>query len=299
MYSIKGGLGQSYTGDDVTVFSDGQPIEVFSDDQPIEVFSDFAQAIDSYEASMEVVGELQCALSQKGFDPGPLDGLWGSKTEKGLVAFAKSIQSSESKGFNAPAMAALGLDLAEVSEAVSFQEAAGKKGRPKAYIPTSVTRCGAGIFDIPGTAAAGTFLEKNWKWLAAAGVLTAGAIGVGTWLALRKKDDDVEREFGAIMPSAPQSYLYGNQYLQQTYGLGRTGRVSGTVLPHYAKQGMRGLGHKRSRPTRAARERAAAKRMRRGKPRLPTRRRGVRGMGLVTTDSVFTYQNPWLQQIYG
>lgn len=256
MYSLKG-IGQSYTGDGLTVFSG-------------------FGVVDTYEASMEVIGELQCALSQQGFDPGPLDGLWGTKTQKGLTAYAKSI--GQDKGLSAPTLAALGLDLAEVEAAKQYQ-AAHKGERPAAYIPSAVTRCG-GIFDVPGAAVAGGFLKRNWKWLTAAGVLTAGAIGVGAWLAMRGKDEG--DEFGAIIPGSPQSYLYGNQYLQQTYGLGRAGRerATGTVMPHYAKR--RSMGRARS-----------------GRRAMGRARRGRRSMGLVTTDHVFTYENPWLQQIYG
>lgn len=266
MYSVKG-LGQSYTGDDVTVFSGANDVTVFSGADDVTVFSGFG-VVDSYEASMEVIGELQCAISQQGFDPGPLDGLWGTKTQKGLKAYAKSI--GQATAMSAPTLAALGLDLTEVQAAKDYQTAH-KGERPAAYIPSAVTRCG-GVFDVPGAAAAGGFMKRNWKWLTAAGVLTAGAIGVGAWLALRNKDE--EEALSGIIAGSPQSYLYGNQYLQQTYGLGRarSGRASGTVMPRYAKRGM---------------------------GRAPRRPRSRRGMGLVTTDSVFTYENPWLQQIYG
>jgi hypothetical protein len=278
MYSIKG-LGQSYRGDDVTVFSGAQqPVEVFSGGAPVEVFADFAAAIDSYEASMEIIGELQCALSQKGINPGPLDGLWGTQTQKGLAAFAKSIDQT---AMAATTMAELGLDLGEVEAAKQYQ-ADHKSERPTAYMPSAAMQCG-GIFDVPGAAAAATggFLKRNWKWLAAAGVLTVGAVGIGAWVALRKKSDEEDemlpgRELGAIMAEGNPGYLYGNQYLQQTYGLRGRGRgrgmgqmpsrrQMGTVMP---RRGRRSMG------------------------------RGRRGLGLITTDSVFTYQNPWLQQIY-
>jgi hypothetical protein len=221
---------------------------------PIEVFSDFAAAIDSYEASMEAIAQLQCALSQRGIDPGPLDGLWGKKTQGALTKLAKEIGQ---KAMSAPVMAELGVDLAEIEAAKQYQ-ADHKQERPAAYIPSAATQCGAGIFEVPGTAAAaaGGFLKRNWKWLVAAGVLTAGAIGVGAYVAMRGKDEG--DEFGAIIPSNNPGFLYNNQYLQQTYGLRGRGR---------------GLGRMR-------------------------RRRGRRGMGLVTTDSIYTYQNPWLQQIY-
>jgi hypothetical protein len=219
-------------------------------------------------------------LSQKGVNPGPLDGLWGTQTQKGLAAFAKDIGQT---AMAATTMAELGLDLGEVEAAKQYQ-ADHKADRPAAYTPSAAMQCGGGIFDVPGAAAAATggFLKRNWKWLAAAGVLTVGAVGIGAWMAMRKKGDEEDemfpsRELGAIIPEGNPGYLYGNQYLQQTYGLRGRGRGRG-----------RGMGQMPSR-----RQMGTV---------MPRRGRGMgrgrRGMGLVTTDSVFTYQNPWLQQIY-
>ena len=194
------------------------PLGAFGED--VEVYSDFAAAIDSYEASMEVIGELQCTLQQRGFDPGPLDGLWGTKTQKGLVAFAKSV--GQTKGLTAPTMAELGLDLAEVETAKAYQ-AAHKGERPVGHIPNSVLNCGA-LFAVPGAAAAGGFFRRNWKWLLAAGVLVGASVGVAAYIAMRKRDEE-EPAFGLITPEANPGFLYQNQYLQQIYGLkGARGR---------------------------------------------------------------------------
>lgn len=202
------------------------PLGAFAED--VEVYSDFAAAIDSYEASMEVVGELQCTLQQRGFDPGPLDGLWGTKTQKALTAFAKSV--GQTKGLTAATLADLGLDLAEVEAARSYQ-ATNKAQRPEGYVPNSVLACG-GLLDIPGAAAAGGFVKRNWKWLAAAGVLTVAAVGIGAYVAMRKKDEE-EAAFGLITPETNPGYLYQNQYLQQIYGLkgyrGRGRRSMGMI----------------------------------------------------------------------
>ena len=168
-----------------------------------------------YESSMEVLGELQCAIQAAGFNPGPLDGLWGKKTSAALNKFAKTIGAAD--GLDDATFEALGLDPAEVAAAITYQK--GNKGeRPVGFVPESAMMCG-----VPKVGAAGFFV-RNWKWMLGLGVASAAAIGIGIYVAKKR----------GASPSMGTIYTYNNPYLKATYG--RAGR------------GRRGLGYTYSNP---------------------------------------------------
>ena len=143
-------------------------------------------AVSDYTASMEVIGQLQCALLRAGYDPGGLDGLWGTKSKAAVAALVKA-----GGGY-----ATLGLNEADVTAAIAYQ-AAHKTERPAGYIPDAVAKCSG----IPGAFVGGGWMGRNWPWLVG-GVVAAGVIGTAAYFATRK-------------PSRSMGFTYDNPWARQ------------------------------------------------------------------------------------
>ena len=59
-------------------------------------------ALDSYSKSFIIA--VQETLESKGIDPGPVDGVWGSKTERGVAAFQQSVGLNVTYDLNGPTL---------------------------------------------------------------------------------------------------------------------------------------------------------------------------------------------------
>ncbi len=59
-------------------------------------------ALDSYSNNFIMV--VQETLKAKGIDPGPVDGLWGSKTERGVAAFQRAVGLNVTYDLNGPTL---------------------------------------------------------------------------------------------------------------------------------------------------------------------------------------------------
>lgn len=62
-------------------------------------------ARDSY--SQNFIVAIQETLQANGIDPGPVDGLWGAKTEKAIAAFQRAEGLDSGLGLNGPTLKAL------------------------------------------------------------------------------------------------------------------------------------------------------------------------------------------------
>ena len=62
-------------------------------------------ARDSYSRNFIIA--IQETLKQKGIDPGPVDGLWGPKTERGIATFQRMMGLNYGLGLNGPTLRAL------------------------------------------------------------------------------------------------------------------------------------------------------------------------------------------------
>ena len=61
-----------------------------------------------------LVREAQQALNDKGFNPGPIDGKWGPRTQAALTKFQKSERITASRKLDDQTLAALGVDASSV-----------------------------------------------------------------------------------------------------------------------------------------------------------------------------------------
>ena len=62
----------------------------------------------------DIVGAVQQALNDKGFNPGPIDGKWGPRTQAALTKFQKSEGITASRKLDDQTLAALGVDTSNM-----------------------------------------------------------------------------------------------------------------------------------------------------------------------------------------
>lgn len=62
-----------------------------------------------------LVREVQQALNDKGFNPGPIDGKWGPRTQAALTKFQNSEGISASRRLDEQTLAALGVDTSNLN----------------------------------------------------------------------------------------------------------------------------------------------------------------------------------------
>ncbi len=67
---------------------------------------------DTHDAT--VVREVQQALGEKGFNPGPIDGKWGPRTQAALTKFQNSEGITASRKLDDQTLAALGVDVSNI-----------------------------------------------------------------------------------------------------------------------------------------------------------------------------------------
>lgn len=127
-------------------------------------------------AGRSEVRALQQAIQGGGCNPGPIDGLWGPRTESGLRCYASQTSWANISRSFPWAAARMGQTTTP-----------GSGGGGGDDEPTSERQAGILPFPMPGV------LGEWWFWIAALGI---GGLGVAGALQLRKKKE--EQEFTEI-----------------------------------------------------------------------------------------------------
>jgi len=68
--------------------------------------------VSTHDASL--VREVQQALNEKGFNPGPIDGKWGPRTQAALTKFQRSQGINASRQLDDQTLGALGVDTSNI-----------------------------------------------------------------------------------------------------------------------------------------------------------------------------------------
>jgi hypothetical protein len=97
----------------------------------------------------QTVREVQQTLSQRGFDPGPIDGLWGPRTQAALRQFQQAQGMAASGTLDAATMSAL--DVQGGSVASGFNGSSG----PATASPSAEAQAGSSAGSGPSAAGAG------------------------------------------------------------------------------------------------------------------------------------------------
>lgn len=73
-------------------------------------FVEWKEVLCSDQITSDLIKEVQQTLNDKGYDAGPVDGVWGSKTANALIKFEQDNNLPQGKYINLEAVRALGID---------------------------------------------------------------------------------------------------------------------------------------------------------------------------------------------